>query len=401
MTDFGTLLRISRKRCLDPDNPGRNLSQERFGELVGRELGILGSFSGAAVSDWERGKSRVRADDRLVLISILIVLCKHGGILTIDGANELLEAGNYRALNPDEIEKVFPEMREAIDAHAQQESAQNFIPPTPEKFLFISGEKLKTSLRKAREGPEPAWPRMVSTVIRLFLDRWTILNSLKALLWFWVWLFAWGLLAPSLHWPFFSHKDAISAMRIYVGGTLAIPPLIGVLTDTKNNTFWQKHNLATATVTRLYTHQGAFIGFHLGYFAAFVIALLRYYLHQHSTTWFDLTAMSLPLIVGYLGARLVPYNLWQAYGRLNLTDGEVFFFFVVFGPLWGFLFLEFYPYLLTPVIGAIIILAAITILVLLMAWQYHRKGTTIIPFYWWFIFIGLILACQIAVFFIK
>ena len=155
MTDFGTLLRISRKRCLDPDNPGRNLSQERFGELVGRELGILGSFSGAAVSDWERGKSRVRADDRLVLISILIVLCKHGGILTIDGANELLEVGNYRALNPDEIEKVFPEMREAIDAHAQQESAQNFIPPTPEKFLFIFGEKLKTSLLKAREGPEP------------------------------------------------------------------------------------------------------------------------------------------------------------------------------------------------------------------------------------------------------
>ena len=111
--------------------------------------------------------------------------------------------------------------------------------------------------------------------------------------------------------------------------------------------------------------------------------------------------MSLPLIVGYLGARLVPYNLWQAYGRLNLSDGEVFFFFVVFGPLWSFLFLEFYPYLLTPVIGAIIILAAITILVLLMTWQYHRKGTTIIPFYWWLIFIGLILACQIAVLFIK
>ena len=52
MTDFGTLLRTIRKRCVDPDVPGRSLTQERFGELVGKELGIQGSFSGAAVSDW-------------------------------------------------------------------------------------------------------------------------------------------------------------------------------------------------------------------------------------------------------------------------------------------------------------------------------------------------------------
>lgn len=401
MNDFGTLLRISRKRCFDPDNPGRTLSQERFGELVGRELGILGSFSGAAISDWERGKSRIRADDRLVLISMLIVLCKHGGIRTIAEANELLEVGDYRALNPDEIEKIFPEMREAMDAHSQQEGAQNFAPSPPEKNLFISGEELRASLLKAREGPEPAWPRMVVAVIRLFSDRWTVLHSLKALLWFWVWLFAWGLMAPSLHWPFSSRTDAVSVMRMYIGGTLAIPPIMGLLTDTKNNTFWRQHNLATAAVTRLYTHQGAFIGFHLGYFAVFATNLLRYYLHQHSTIWFDLTAMLLPLFVGYLGARLVPYNLWQAYGRLNLADGEIFFFFVIFGPLWGFLFLEIYPYLLNPLFGAIIILLAITTLVILIAWQYSRKNTTIIPFYWWLIIAGLILACQIVTIFIK
>jgi hypothetical protein len=147
-------------------------------------LGILGSFSGAAVSDWERGKSRIRADDRLVLVSLLIVLCKHGGIRTIAEANELLEVGNYRALNPNEIEKLFPETREAMDAHPQQESAHESAPSPPEKFLFISGDELRASLLKAREGPEPAWPRMFVAVIRLFLDQWTVLHSLKALLWF-------------------------------------------------------------------------------------------------------------------------------------------------------------------------------------------------------------------------
>jgi hypothetical protein len=394
MNEFGKSLRNFRYRCHDPEFFDRRPSQERFGELIGRELGVLEGYSGAAVSDWERGKSKIHADNRPVLISLLVVLHKGGGVTTIAEANELLEAGNYRALNPAETEKVFPEKREPVDSRSQQKSFQSFTPfSLDKKLLFISSEELRTSLDKAKEGPEPAWPRMLVVVLRLFLDRWTVLHSLKALLWFWVWLFAWGLMAQSLHWPFSSREDAISVLRMYVGGTLAIPPLIGLLTDTKNNTFWRQHNLATAAVTRLYTHQGAFIGFHLGYFAAFVIGLLRYYLHQNPTIWFDLTVMSFPLMVGYIGARLVPYNLWQAYDRLNLTDGEVFFFFVIFGPLWGFLFLEIHPYLLNPIFGAMIILLAITTLITLMAWQYRRKGTTVIPFYWWIIFIGLIFAC--------
>jgi hypothetical protein len=401
MTDFGTLLRTIRNRCTDPEFPERRLSQERLGELMGRELGMHGSFSGAAVSDWERGKSKIHADNRPVLINLLVILRRGGGIKTILEANELLEVGNYRALNPAEIEKVFPEKPEPADSGSQQENAQSFTTFSLEELLFISNQELRTSLAKAKEGPEPAWPRMLVAVVRLALDRWTVLHSLKALLWFWIWFFAWGLMAPSLHWPFSSRENAISVLRMYVGGTLAIPPLIGLLTDTKNNSFWRQHNLATAAVTRLYTHQGAFIGFHLGYFAAFVTGLIRYFFHQHSTIWFDLTAMLFPLLIGYMGARLVPYNLWQAYGRLNLSDGEVFFFFIVFGPLWGFLFSEIYPYLLNPIIGAIIILLAITTLVTLMAWQYYRKGTTVIPFYWWIIFIGLMIACQIVVFFIK
>ena len=52
-------------------------------------------------------------------------------------------------------------------------------------------------------------------------------------------------------------------------------------------------------------------------------------------------------------------------------------------------------------IALIILLLGVTILIVLIAWQYHRKGTTVIPFYWWVIFIGIMLICQIAEFFIK
>ena len=399
MTLFGTHLREIRNRCNDPQFIGRRLSQERLGELLGRELGMHAGFSGAAVSDWERGKSKIHADNRRVLISLLFILREAGGIKTIAEANALLEVGNYRALNPAETEKVFRNISEAVGSQSQPGALQGSTSNTLEELLFIPN--LQTSLEKAKEGPEPAWPRMIVAGLRFFLDRWTVLHSLKALLWFWIWLFAWGLMTPSLHWPFSSREDAISVLRLYVGGTIAIPPLIGLLTDTKNNVFWQEHNLAIAPVTRLYTHQGAFIGFHLGYFVAFVIALIRYYLHHEPTILFDLTVMSFPLVVGYMGARLVPFNLWQAYERLSLSDGEVFFFFVIFGPLWGFMFLEIYPYLLNPAFGAMIILLALTTLITLTAWQYRRKGTTVIPYYWWLIFFGFVLACQIAVLFIQ
>jgi hypothetical protein len=57
VNNFGNKLRRLRQNSNDPDLDGRRLSQERYGELVGRELGTT-AFSGAAVSktklcDWK------------------------------------------------------------------------------------------------------------------------------------------------------------------------------------------------------------------------------------------------------------------------------------------------------------------------------------------------------------
>lgn len=392
MTPFGKTLRSYRLRCNDPLDPGRRLSQERLGELLGGELGSRG-FSGAAVSDWERDKSKIHADDRLLLTSLLIVLRREGGIRTVSEANELLEAGNYRTLNPAEQERVFP--GDPVSPPHPADGPE-FPAPSLKKIFFAVDGSLRERLAEAREGPEPAWPRLAVVWFRSFSDRWSVLHTLRALLWLLLWLLVWGLVSPSLRWPFSGREDAIQAVTLYAAGALVIPVFIGVLTDTKNNAYWRQHNLAIAPATRLYTHQGAFIGFHAGYFAVFVFGLLKYFAHWQPSTSFDQLLMSLPLVVGYIGARLVPYNLWQAYGRLELRDGLVFFFFIAFGPLWSLFFLEFYPYLLAPVSGAFIFLAAVFILILLMAWQYHRKATTVIPLSWWLVFWGLVLACQIA-----
>lgn len=106
MTSFGNMLRVCRRQCHDPLRGGL-LTQERLGELLGHELGHAG-YSGAAVSDWERDKSKIDEDDRLVLVALVNVLYKHGGVKNPAEANDLLRAGNYRGLDQSEKLRVFP-----------------------------------------------------------------------------------------------------------------------------------------------------------------------------------------------------------------------------------------------------------------------------------------------------
>lgn len=107
MSTFGKLLRFYRRQSRDPDRGGM-LTQARFGELIGLELGDAG-YAGAAVSYWEQDKTKINEDDRLVLVSLISVLHQCGGLSSLEQANELLRAGNYRALNIEETGRVFPD----------------------------------------------------------------------------------------------------------------------------------------------------------------------------------------------------------------------------------------------------------------------------------------------------
>jgi hypothetical protein len=128
MKSFGQQLRICRRQCSDPDRGGL-LTQERLGELMGRKMGDSG-YSGAAVSDWERDKSKIHADDRRVLVSLLTILHEGGGVEDVAAADTLLAAGNYRRLNGEEAAVVFPQMaagpsKDRAEAPAKQEAARS------------------------------------------------------------------------------------------------------------------------------------------------------------------------------------------------------------------------------------------------------------------------------------
>lgn len=415
MTEFGQQLRKFRHRCHDSKSPQGKLTQERFGDLVGAEFGIQ-SYTGAAVSDWERGKTKIHADDGYLLMAMIKVLYEYGGIRTIDEANELLQAGNFRNLDPVEEKQIFAsttsdgetEQWEDLDVSQQAEaavqddgsqvttaprSAQEAGSSTnslthPEEpssgqkiskspflsllgnLLSIPATELQEIISKAEEGPSPSWPRVLAAFMRKTSERISL--SPKIVLWVGTWGIAWGLITPSMRWPFANRAAALQAIGMYVIGTLVVPLLIGTLVDTKHNEYWQAQRLANSKLLRLYTYQGAGIGFNLGYFFVLPLIFIRHYLDLGSSSWLEFIAATLGLILGNMSARVVPHNLWLVYHRLRFTDGAIFFVVAFSGPLWGIFFLEYYPLLLTPLWGSAIILIALLLSILIAVQQSKR-----------------------------
>lgn len=101
---FGLILREYRNRSVDPQT-GRHLSQERLAALIGETLGT--SYTAQAVSDWERNKSQIHKDHRQVLKTLIQVLHTCGGLTSLEDADRLLAAGNYRSLTHTESESIF------------------------------------------------------------------------------------------------------------------------------------------------------------------------------------------------------------------------------------------------------------------------------------------------------
>ncbi|HET9587600.1 MAG TPA: hypothetical protein VFO91_02315 [Anaerolineales bacterium] len=222
------------------------------------------------------------------------------------------------------------------------------------------------------KGPSPYWPRVLVAYMRKVSDRLSI--SVTSVLWLAVWFLAWWMIGPSLRWPFVDRESAYSAIVMYAGATLIIPLLIGLLINSKDSEYWKERNLANSTLVRLYTYQGAGIGFNLGYFFVLPFVLTRHFLDLQPSIWLELAAVTLGLILGNMSARVVPHNLWVAYDRLRLADGAIFFVAALLGPLWALFFFEFYSVLLRPVWGTLLILLAVMIAVVIAARRFGSKA---------------------------
>jgi transcriptional regulator with XRE-family HTH domain len=351
MNEFGQRLRACRKKG--------SLTQEQLGRLLGDALGDRG-FSGAAVSDWERGVSKIHADNRIVLVSLIRVLHQVCGVASLREANSLLEAGNYRALDASEQEQVFPKMSPMSCLGA--EAATKPSAPSWAEIFSLPADELQALIQQAQDGPPPAWPRILVGLLNRGTSHITAASVLTILLWIWIWLLTWALIAPSLRWPFATQEDALWAAVWYAVGTLLIPAWIAALTRTRDNPFWLEQGLENTWNTRLYTHQGASIGFHVGYFVVLSVGLFGYNLGIPPLKWAEWLVILPPLGLAYASARLVPYNILRAFQDLRLAHGAIFFIFAFFGPFWGAFFYWYHSLLLQRTLGLAFFLLAATIL---------------------------------------
>ena len=366
MNRFGEALRRFRNASNDPERQNKRLSQERLGELIGDELGDLG-VSGAAISEWELGKSQPSAADRRLLIALVRVLHKCDGLKTPAEADQFLKWGNYRAFDQEETRRIFPDLTNEMhteQAASNENTSEQNNSSWLADMLSISQDELKQILDKAREdGPEPSWPRVLAALMRKATGGFSL--SMSTILWIAVWLLTVWSMSPSLKFPFTTYDSAFIALGMYAGGSLVIPLLLGTLVDTKASEYWRKQSGVSSFLLRLYTYQGAGVGFNVGYFLVFPLSLARHYLRFEPSIWIEILAATVSVVLAHMGARVIPHNLWRAFKRLTFRDGGIFFAVALMGPLWAFFFLEFYSTLLHPALGIVVILLALSGVVLI------------------------------------
>jgi len=358
---FGELLRLYRRQTQDPQRGGA-LTQERLGELMGEYLGIP-AYSGAAVSDWERGKSQIHKDERRVLVALIRVLYQFHGLLTLEEANTLLLAGNYRSLDAAEAGPIF-----------------DLLPPgsPPGKdrqwrvFILLLFQSLLDESRAPgpSQPPRPGWSGAFLGALGRFSDRWSGLRFLRLLAWLAIWGLAWVSTAPLLRWPF-PPARVHQVVLAYIAGASLLPLFIGLLSTTRSDPFWLQQGLAASAPVRFYTHLGAGVGFQVGYLMVFAVLLPFYYLGWWRLPgWLVGLLLAWPLVLSAASAREVPFNQWRAYGRVKLADAWIFSVFFLFPLVWGLFLLMYHAWLLDRFWGPIIIVLAI----LAITWRERRKG---------------------------
>lgn len=367
MDRFGQLLRFYRQRCTDPERGGR-LTQERLGELIGTAIGGAG-YTGAAISDWERGNSKIDKDYRSVLVNIIKIFHSNGGLQTLTEANTLLEAGNYRSLDETEKGQAFP--KDVLVAAAP--SGSSWLTMLFDQVVLLPGRVL-CRVNDFPPGIPPRWGGRLLSFLAGVLNRQFFDHLWRLLAWLgFVWLTL-LLTFPMLQWPFDDQEQVFRVVVYYAGASILLPLGIGAFTDTRKDEFWQAKDLRRDNNLRFFTHLGAIVGYHVGYSMVFVIVLFAHFLCLAlADAWPRFILAAWPVILAAAAAQQIPFNQWRAYGRLRFSDGAIFLVFYLFGPVWAVYFYLFHSWLVNPLTGIPIVAIAAIFIAVLSARQHRVK----------------------------
>lgn len=161
---FGDMLRFFRGQTVDKGT-GRPLSQDRFAYYLSEKTGL--TITRNRENNWENNKNQPHPqNDRDLLIAIVAVLHKFRGIKSLEEANQLLGAGNYRALSTEEATQVnrdwipsgSSEEAGGGKSNPQQVMASTLDGMTPMTLHFGIRDPIPVSLQVSKPGPGSAPP---------------------------------------------------------------------------------------------------------------------------------------------------------------------------------------------------------------------------------------------------
>lgn len=305
MDTFGSFLRYYRKVATDPLN-GNPLSQARFAELL--------NVSIATVSYWENNQRYIPAQDRPLLLSLLEALSKHGGIQSLAEANALLEAGEYRALNKKESERL-----QHFYPQPLPETAATTVEVVPTVPLGPADQHADTRnwlalLFHVETAPDES--RLAALVWYLF-DRPIQLATPDGLLrllgmgilWIaatWSWSLLW-------RWPYANIAIARQSLIIWIVASGLIPLFLGLIIQSDRQAFLEQKTPSHKWIS-LHRTIGASMGYSVGLAGVVLLGLILYYLRIWPVPR-GLTALLalLPLLPAYAAARRTPYNMFRAF----------------------------------------------------------------------------------------
>lgn len=139
MSTFGQLLKSYRLRTRT--ELGKRLTQTALADALRDELGLLG-YSAQTVSYWENGRSLPLSED--VVHGLIAVLYRHDGLQTLEEAQRLLEAGQFRSLNKIQLMTIEPNWLQTFVSTESLSPYPGFRPFSEEDALIFFGRVLET-----------------------------------------------------------------------------------------------------------------------------------------------------------------------------------------------------------------------------------------------------------------
>lgn len=378
MPRFGELLRLYRRECRDPERGG-GLTQERLAELLSLECGE--EYTHQAVSEWERGKSRPPLPKRAMLLALVKVLHRCGGLPSPTEADTLLLAGEYGPLA--EAERRAVDARWADPVHVPE--------PLPNGETRLILQLLTEPLDQLREvlqswraqAADDHWTGVALTTMRRATRGASFTQTHQALWWLVLWLLTWAWMWPALRWPFASSEALIEALGWYVVGGLVLPLLIAWRTRAHEGAFWRSPQPEVQhEAVSVFTHQGAAVGFHVAYLLIVCVALAGFHFGVGRLPgWGEGAAAIFPVGLGYAAARQIPFNLWRAYKRLRLERGSLIplWAFVLVAPAWAVFFVFYHAWLLHPLVGPSLLIVSLLLFTGWNAFRDRRAGAVSSP----------------------